>query len=409
MSAPLKVAYVMSRFPKITETFILYEILAVMEQGVQVELFPLMREKTQVMHPEAVPLVATAHFTKHISLGVISSNVRALFSKPKVYVRTLTTALHATWGSRRYFVGVLSFFAKSVHMGRVMQANKVTHIHAHFASFPAATAYIIHHMTGLSYSFTAHGSDLHRDQHFLCEKVQDAKFVIAISEYNRSAILVHCGAEHSDKVHVVHCGVDTNAFKPLDAPRSDQQPLRIVCTGTLHEVKGQTYLIEACAELKRRGVNFECHLVGDGPDKDALQAQVETLGLTDRFTFHGNVPRSAVIAALVQADVVVQPSVPSSDGRREGIPVALMEAMACGAPVVASDLSGIPELVENHVSGILLPPRDTAKLADTLELLGRDRALRANLGRAGRQRILDQFDLVKNAETLSMLFREAST
>jgi glycosyltransferase involved in cell wall biosynthesis len=408
MSAPFKVAYVMSRFPKITETFILYEMLAVMEQGIQVEIFPLMRENTQVMHPEAVPLVATAHFTEHISPGVLASNMRALFLRPLAYVRTLVTALRATWGSRRFFIGVLSFFAKSVHMGRLMREFGVDHVHAHFASFPAATAYIIHHVTGIPYSFTAHGSDLHRDKHFLCEKVRDAKFVIAISQYNQSSILDHCGDEYSDKVHVVHCGVDTNAFRPSEKgePEADQRPLRIVCTGTLHEVKGQTYLVEACAELQRRGVSFECHFVGDGPDKAALQAQVEAAQLTDKFVFHGNVPREQVIATLALADVVVQPSVPSSDGRREGIPVALMEAMACGAPVVASELSGIPELIDSQVSGILVPPRDAPKIAETLEMLSRDPALRRKLGQAGRQRILDHFNLTLNAETLSVLFRE---
>jgi glycosyltransferase involved in cell wall biosynthesis len=153
-------------------------------------------------------------------------------------------------------------------------------------------------------------------------------------------------------------------------------------------------------------VSFECHFVGDGPDKAALQAQVEAAQLTDKFVFHGNVPREQVIATLALADVVVQPSVPSSDGRREGIPVALMEAMACGAPVVASELSGIPELIDSQVSGILVPPRDAPKIAETLEMLSRDPALRRKLGQAGRQRILDHFNLTLNAETLSVLFRE---
>ena len=169
----LKVAYTMSRFPKITETFILFEILAVMDEGVPVEIYPLMRERTDVMHEEAKPLVETANFTPHISPAIIMSNLKALVRQPGTYVRTLLTSLRATLGSRRFFIGILVFFPKSVYLAERMQADGITHLHAHFASFPAATAYVIHQFSGIPYSFTAHGSDLHRDKHMLCEKIAD--------------------------------------------------------------------------------------------------------------------------------------------------------------------------------------------------------------------------------------------
>ena len=405
MTQPLRVAYIMSRFPKITETFILYEMLAVMQEGVQVEVYPLMRGDP-VMHPEAEPLAAAAHYTPHLSAGVVISNVQLLVRHPRRYLSTLWTALRATQGSRRFFSGVIAFFGKSVHMGRLMQRQGIDHIHAHFASFPAATAYIIHRLTGIPYSFTAHGSDLHRDQHFLREKVDGAAFTVAISRYNRQVILEHCGEQYADRVPVVHCGVDTSLFRPLDAPKPGDQPLQLVCTGTLHEVKGQTYLITACAELARRGVAFECHLVGDGPDRAALEAQVAQAGLQDRVIFHGSVLRARVVELLRCADIVVQPSVPTRDGRREGIPVATMEAMACATAVVASALSGIPELVEDGVSGVLVPPGDAERLATTLGQLARDPARRAQLGAAARQRILDEFDLARNAALLARMFAE---
>jgi glycosyltransferase involved in cell wall biosynthesis len=408
MTQSLKVAYIMSRFPKITETFILYEMLAVMQEGVQVEVYPLMRGDP-VMHPEAKPLTAAAHYTPHLSPAIVLSNVLTLARHPRRYLGTLWTTLRATQGSRRFFTGILAFFWKSVHMGRLMQRQGINHMHAHFASFPAATAYIIHRLTGIPYSFTAHGSDLHRDQHFLQEKVADSAFTVAISEYNRRVILEHSGASYADRVQIVHCGVDTSLFRPADLNGATaDRPLQLVCTGTLHEVKGQTYLIAACAELMQRGISFTCHLVGDGPDRPMLEAQAAAAGLGDRVVFHGNVLRERVVELLRCADIVVQPSVPTRDGRREGIPVATMEAMACGTAVVASALSGIPELIEDGVSGILVPPGDAAQLARTLEALATDPDRRARLGIAARQRIVDDFNLTRNAERLSGLFAEVT-
>jgi colanic acid/amylovoran biosynthesis glycosyltransferase len=404
VSKPFKIAYMMSRFPKITETFILYEMLAVIKQGVQVEIYPLMREHTNIMHPEAVPLVNAAHFVPHLSLSILGINLRALLTQPGIYIKTLWTCLWAMWGSRRYFFGILAFFPKSVYLAHLMQEAAITHLHAHFASFPAASAYIIHQFTGIPYSFTAHGSDLLRDQHMLCEKTQQAEFVVAISQYNKSVILEHCGQDYADKVHVVHCGVDTEVFKSTEGKATEKKPLAIVCTGTLHAVKGQTYLIQGCVELKKRGINFECQIVGDGPDQNALKAQVAEAGLDNLFVFRGSIPRQDVIETLRHADIFVLPSVPSSDGRREGIPVAVMEAMASGVPVVASELTGIPELVDNGVNGILVMPRDVTGIADSLEHLANDPGLRAQMGQAGRQKIREQFDLEKNAAVLATLF-----
>ena len=396
----LKVAYIMSRFPKLTETFVLYEMLAVEAEGVPVEIYPLMREKTNVMHSEAVPLVKRAHFTPIMSPGIVASNLRYLFRKPGTYLGTLWTSLRATWGSRRFFAGILAFFPKAVHMAHLMSKDNIGHIHAHFASHPAAVAFIIHQMTGIPYSFTAHGSDLHRDQHMLCEKISSAKFAAAISNYNKEMMAELCGK--ADRIMIVHCGVNTQAFQPK-TPQNEQ--LNVLCIGTLHEVKGQTHLIEACRLLKERDIDFVCHLVGSGGDLEMLQKQTAEAGLTDKVRFHGRLPQNEVIAMLKAVDVVAAPSVPSADGRREGIPVALMEAMATGKPVVASRLSGIPELVEDGQSGFLIEPGDAQGIADALATLSSDAALREKMGQAGREKVLNEFDLSKNAVTLAQLFK----
>ncbi len=404
----LKVAYLVSRFPKLTETFVLYEMLALEEENIEVDLYPLQRERTQVINVEAVPFIERAHFHPFVSREILAAHLHYGRRRPWAYLVTLWTLLLANWGSLRFFFGALVFWPKIVYFAREMEAAGVTHLHAHFASHPAAAAFAIHRLTGIPYSFTAHGSDLHRDQHMLREKVADAAFVVAISDYNKQMILDVCGGQYADKVEVIHCGVDTRVFVPRNEPTAYDQgegPFQLLCIGTLHEVKGQTYLVQACRLLKDRGIDFRCHFVGDGPDQDALVKQADQLGVRDQIEFHGRRTRPEVVTLLRAADVVVTPSVPSRDGRREGIPVVLMEAMGSGLPVIASDLSGIPELVEDGVSGYLVAPGDAQGIANATERLYRDATLRHHLGRAGRQRVMRHFNLRVNAAMLVERFR----
>jgi len=402
-----KVAYIMSRFPKITETFILYEMLATERQGIQVEVYPLLRERTTIMHPEARPFVERAHFQPFISWSILRAQMHFLWRKPGAYLGTLWTLLRANWGSARYFTGALVFFPKMVYFAYVMAAEGVSYVHAHFASHPAAAAFVIHRLVGIPYSFTAHGSDLHRDRHMLREKVAEAAFVVPISDYNRKMILAECDGQFGDKIIVVHCGVDTQVFQPRPqrTPHGrNNGPLNLLCIGTLHEVKGQTYLIEACRLLHERGVDFNCHFAGDGPDLANLTKQAVQAGLADRVHFHGRLTQEEIARLLQIADVVVTPSVPTSIGRREGIPVVLMEAMSSGLPVVASGISGIPELVEDGQSGLLVPPRNAAALADALQKLSADEELRRRMGQVGREKVLREFNLHTNAASLAELF-----
>lgn len=403
----LKVAYIMSRFPKLTETFILYEMLAMRQQGIQVEVYPLLRQHEDMMHPEALQFVHVAHFQPFITLPIIRANLHFLRTKPYIYLKTLWDVLRANWGSFKFFTGVIGIFPKTALFAYQMRADNVQHVHAHFASHPAAAGFIIHRLVGIPYSFTAHGSDLHRDRHMLREKVAEAAFVAAISEYNKELIVSECRGNYREKVNVIHCGVDTEVFRARshETPyEKGENPFTILCVGTLHEVKGQAYLIEACRQLHERGLNFECHFVGDGPDRKALTDLVEQAGLSKKIRFHGRLTRDEISRLLLDADVLTAPSVPTRDGRREGIPVVLMEAMGSGVPVIASNLSGIPELVNDQVTGILVPPGDSAALADALERYLKDLKLRHRLGRAGREKVVKEFDLNQNATRLAQNF-----
>jgi colanic acid/amylovoran biosynthesis glycosyltransferase len=410
-AVPTKVAYLVSRFPKITETFVLYELLAVEQAGVRTELCALQRERTKVVHPGAETLLARARFVPFASWRCLAAQGHYLRRRPGAYLSALALLLRGTWGSLRYFCGALAFFPKAAYFARELERAGVQHLHAHFASHPAACALAVHRLTGIPYSFTAHGSDLHRDRRMLREKVADAAFVVAISDYNREIIVEECGEAARHKVAVIHCGVDTEVFQPsAEAQRRDKTAtLHVLCIGTLHEVKGQTHLLAACRLLRESGIEVVCHLAGDGPDLAALKWQAEAEGLTDCVRFHGRQTREGIAALLRQADVLVAPSVVSSDGRREGIPVVLMEAMASGVPVVASRLSGIPELVRHDQTGLLVPPGDPAALARSLTRLVADPRLRRRLARAGRELVVREFDVHCNARELAARFGRGGT
>lgn len=430
-----KVAYVMSRFPKLTETFVLLEILALERCGVTVEIYPLLRArnssahpegvqlwrkvlelfrkpaKDAVMHPEAAPLVARAHYAPFINWAIVTAQFGCLFERPRAYLKALGTIVRANWGSANYLLGALAIFPKAVYFARCMERSGVQHVHAHFANHPAAAAFVIHAVTGISYSFTGHGADLQVDQHMLREKVAAARWVVTISDYNREFILDVCGRDFADRVQVIRCGVDTRLFRPQAVPRPADPARRftLVCTGTLYEVKGQAYLIEACRLLKERGVPIQCHLVGDGPMRDELAAAIHRLGLGDEVLLRGKMNRAQIAELLRDANALVAPSVPAAGGRREGIPVVLMEAMASGLPVVASAISGIPELVTDEVSGLLVPPRDPGRLAEALGRLWADPEWACRLGSAGRAKIIAEYDLNANsAQLLCLMARDCT-
>jgi glycosyltransferase involved in cell wall biosynthesis len=397
----LTVAYVMSRFPKLTETFILAELEAMDRAGAHIELHPLLRQTGEPVQPAAARWVGRAHFLPFLSIGILRSQLAFLREggRRRRYVRAFFDMIRGTWRSPNFLIGGLGIFPKVAHMSLAMVDEGVDHVHCHFANHPALAGWLVHRLTGLPYSFTAHGSDLHVDRTMLPAKVAEAAFVVTISGDNRTLIESTAGASAAGKVEVIHCGVDPAAFRPADRP--DGGPLRIVAVGTLHEVKGQVHLIDACGLLAERGVAFTCRFIGDGPDRESLAARIEAAGLGDRVILAGRMTSDAVAAELSAADVLVAPSVPTRGGKREGIPVVLMEAMAAGLPVVASRLSGIPELVTDGVSGILVPPGDPSAVADALMRLAADPELRRGLGAAGRATVERDFDVDRNAAALA--------
>jgi colanic acid/amylovoran biosynthesis glycosyltransferase len=406
-----RLGVIVSRFPKLTETFVLHEILELQRLGVEVELFPLLRHRESIVQSEVERLVAAAHYRPLASVRLWRDNGYYLVSRPRRYVGAFLRVVRGSWRSPRYLAGAVVFFPKAASFARIADRSGVQHVHAHFANHPAVAAMVMHALTGIPYSFTARGSDIHVDRTMLPEKVAAAQFAIAVSAFNKEVMVRACGAAAAEKIHVVYGGVDTRLFAPAPA-HADGGAFRIVCIGRFEEVKGHAQLIEACGILDRRGISFTCHLLGDGELRAALESQIARLGLCDRMVLHGNQPQTVIRDALRAASVCVLATVQAANGKREGIPNVLKEAMACGVPVVSSRISGIPELVEDGLSGLLVPPRDPAALAEALMALATDEGLRERLGRAGRARIERDFDLRTSTRRRADLFFpgcEAST
>ncbi len=401
----VKVAYVMSRFPKITETFVLYEMLELQRLGLEVEVYPLLRQRESVEHPEARALVDRARYQPFLSWRILRAHLHFLRFCPGTYLATLARALLHTARSPNFFLGALGILPKSVLFARQMRDSGVTHVHAHFANHPALAALIVHRLTSIPFSFTAHGSDLHVDQTALDWKLSEAEFAVTVSQYNREFVRQRVGPPAAEKLRVVHCGVDSDVLVREREPEGEE--LEILCVAALREVKGHRYLLDACKLLAERGVPFRCHLVGGGPLRRRIARRIEGLGLADRVVMHGALPRQALLERMRAAHVLVLPSIQDRSGRREGIPVTLMEAMSCSLPVVASDLSGIPELVETERTGLLTRPGDARDIAVALERLHASPELRKRLGRAGRERVRGEFNLRKSAERLADLILEA--
>lgn len=397
----MKVAYLVSRFPKLSETFIVDEILALERLGVEVALYSLAPTHEPVVQAEARDLAQRCRIASPLSPKLWLAQLAWLVRAPRALLGSWTRVLLGHWRSPRLLARSLGALLLASFHALHLQRSGTGHVHAHFATHPALAAWVVHRLTGLPYSFTAHADDLFVQQSMLREKARRAAFIVAISDYNRRFLVDRLGAA-APRIEVVHCGVQTGSLCPPAA--TSGAPFRIACVARLEEKKGQARLVDACAQLARRGLAFSCDLVGEGRDWTALTLQIAAHGLSDRIVLHGPQPRTRVLEIVSAADAVVLPGIVTTTGRRDGIPVALMEAMALARAVVASRVSGVPELVEHERTGLLVDPDDVEALTDALARLAGDSALRARLGAAGRRRIESDFEVDRSAARLSELF-----
>lgn len=391
-----RIAYVVSRFPKVTETFIVREIHAAISAGVEVDVYSLLYEDQDVVQSEAESLMDRVTWGNRLPISEVPAAVGTwLLRRPVRTLSLLLTTLRSNLRSPSFLARALVTVPVAMAFALRMERDRVGHIHAHWATHPALAAWVIHQLTGVTYSVTVHAHDLYVDRAMLETKLRDASAVVTISEFNRS-LLLRTDPTLADRLHVIRCGVSV----PDRNPRRERASDLVVCVASLEDYKGHRYLIEAVALLAGEGRELIVLLVGDGELRSELERDVEAAGLTAVIRFLGHQPSERVHELLDEATVVVQPSVVTSEGKMEGIPVALMEAMATGAAVVASDISGISELVEDDRTGRLVPQRDPRALALAIaDLLDNDHS-RQRLGSAARERVADEFELGRNSALL---------
>ncbi len=334
-------------------------------------------------------------------LPLLLASLASMIRNPARAVRALAVALRMAGWDGRAAIRHLAYFVEACWLVRHLKRQRAKHIHAHFGTNPAAVARIAHHLSGLPYSFTAHGPD-EFDSPVALDlrgKIADAAAAIAISSYGRSQLMRWSSPDHWNKVAVVRCGLDDAFLDEADSPPCGEPQL--CCVARLGPQKGLPLLIEACALLKARGIRFGVTLVGDGELRPQLEEQVARLGLRNEMLFTGALDTAGVRLHLAQSRLFVLPSF------AEGLPVVLMEALALGRPVICTRIAGIPELVDEKC-GWLVPAGSAEALAEAMaQALATPLDRLAEMGAVGRSRVAGLHSARKNAAELLELIRSS--
>lgn len=398
-----RVVYVVSLFPCWSETFIVREIGALVASGVDVRIISLKHPSEQLVHDDAAALLGRVHHPRPLA-ATLATFVATAARRPVTMAAIVLRILADSWRSPRVLWRSLAALLRGVgHVGW-LRGFEPDLIHAHWATYPSTVAWALGRLLDRPFGFTCHAHDIFTERQLLLRKIREAALAVTISHYNVDWLRRHVAGEAAGRLEVVHCGVDMHAT-PWEPDGRD--PDLILAVGRLDPIKGFDTLLEALARLQARGVDARCRLVGSGPLEGALRAHAARLGLEGRIEFAGAQAQDVVRRWMREAAVFALPSCVAADGNRDGIPVALMEAMASGCATVGTRVSGIPELIEDGVGGLLVEPGDAGALADALERLLADAPLRRRLAAGARARVEEQFDAAKEALRLRGHMQEA--
>jgi len=402
----MKIAYVLGPFPYLTITFINREILETQRQGVELALISTRKPAFFEMSEEIMRLAEATQYTWPAPwLQFAGAQFRFALTRPRTYFSTLFHLLTRRHPTVNAWLKTLFHFTLGVWAARLLEDGEIDHVHAHFATAPTVVAMVAARLLGVPYSLTAHAYDIYVSPVMLPAKMDGATFIATCTDYNKKHLEGLDGGRFVDKVHLIYHGLDLTKFEPTQQPRRNGRRPLLVSVGQLKEKKGFDYLIQACQLLKNRGYDFRCEIIGEGPRRAKLEALISDLGLNDTVILRGALPHSEVIASYARATLSTLACVLAEDGDRDGIPNVLLEAMAMHVPVVSTRFSGIPEVVEDGRTGLLVPPRNTEALADALARLLDDPGLRARLGWEGRKRVEERFDNRVNISRLVELFK----
>lgn len=391
-------------YPKISETFVLGEIFGLEQRGLKLRIFSLRRPTDAISNAQVQSVRAPLTYVPLPEQGggaaILRAHVELALRFPLRYAKALLFCLRRDEGGR------WRDFLQAGCLARELRAQRIVHLHAHFASEPAGIAELVQRLVGIPYSISAHAKDIYLSRpEALRRKMQGARFTVTCTQYNQRYLHQIAGEA---AISCMYHGVDLDRFRPASGRRcQDQDTPLVLSVGRLREKKGFDVLIEACALLRGRGVALRCEIVGYGEEEARLRALIAARGVGACVTLTGKMTQDQVIERYARAAVFVLPCRVAQDGDRDGIPNVLLEAMAMALATVSTRVSGIPEVIEHGVNGLLVPPMDASALAEALQLVLRDPAYAAELGAAARHTMASSFCRDRNLEQVHALLRAA--
>ncbi len=397
------IAFINNYFPGLTATFIYLEVIGLRAKGISIKTFSIRKPKLKNISKESHTLY---HSTKYIlPLNVkyfLKAHCYYLLNNPLKYFKIIFFLVTRHFENRlKDRIRTLFHFYEGVYLAKIINdEGDITHIHAHYASHPTTLALVVHLLTDLTFSFTAHAYDIWTDKLFIKEKVDASKFVITCTKYGNEQILKLCGANEINKINVIYHGVDLNKFMPYNKVTNEKNVV-LLNIGRLIKSKAHANFIEACKVLNDEKYNFQCLIIGDGPLYNELYSLIEKYRLQKHVRLIGKVFHDEIIDYYQKADIFVLPSISG-----ENLPNVLLESLALRLPVIATNIAGIPELIKNRSTGLLIQPNITNDLVNAIKLLINDKELRLRLGENGRKYVCDNFNVENSLEKLKSLYIE---
>lgn len=402
----MKISYFTSSYPRATDTFIQREVIGLRASGVEV-LTSALRQPEGANNVS--PLILnerkqTTYFLPASPLKLIQLNVKYLLSATCSYFKTLKLAFKTRRPGMKGTLYQLFYFQEALLLANYLQQNHVQHVHNHFGDSSGMVTMLASQLSGVGYSVTFHGPHIFFEPTLLAlrEKVKHAKFIVCISNYCRSQMMLFSDAEDWHKLQIVHCGVDVDQYPyaQVKTQAAPDTPVKLLYVGRLAAEKGVPVLLRSLIALKNEGHRFHLTLLGDGPERAALESAVKQHGLTQMVHFGGFASQETVRDTLLQSDVFILPSF------AEGVPVSLMEAMACGVPVIGTNVGGVTELIEHGVSGMVVAPSDEVALKSAILCYITQPELRETVRSAARNTIESNFNFKVEVNKLEHLIRE---
>jgi colanic acid/amylovoran biosynthesis glycosyltransferase len=398
----MRIAYLTGEYPRATDTFIQREVAGLRNLGVEVHTFSVRptgaehivgpeqqaeRDRTTTLLPPQLPQLLYAH----ISL---------LLRSPRCYAQGLKLAWAGRSPGLKAFIYQLFYFIEAGTLAHALKQRQIQHLHNHLADSSCTVAMLAATLAGIRFSFTIHGPAIFFEPYRwrLDLKVRQALFVSCISYYCRSQLMLFCPSAQWSKLHITHCAVDLQRFTPVTHQLGRK---RLLYTGRLSAAKGLPILLQALGQVVQKHPEVVLTIVGDGGDRQALEALAIDLKLTTYLQFVGYQSQDAVCEYLHNSDIFVLPSF------SEGLPVALMEALAAGVPVITTPIAGISELVEHGINGYLVPPGAVEPLSQRICELLENALLRQQFGQAGRLKVAEEFNLEKEVPKLKQVMDAA--